>query len=122
MQFSNIDKLIIFIVPVFEPNTSSLAMHVVGLAPLKDMVMKTMMQVVVLLLSHLDNELNELGDRNSGHQRDFIDFEVHDFTHGLDRRITMLVANSFLLNTPANFLNGKLLEKLTNASKFKCLS
>ena len=87
-------------------------MFVIGSLPLKEMMLKMTMQAVIILITHLDNELFGVNLHMTADNKRFIDFEVQDFVMGFDRRILLLMSNAFILNSPKDLLNGTLLKKL----------
>ena len=81
-------------------------------APLEFWASKMVMQMAIALVSHIDNELEKNASKPAQEKSKFVELEIHDFVSGFDRRMLMLLTNTFLLNCPAKLLNGKLLEKL----------
>ena len=106
-----------YLVPVFEPNTSSMAMHMLGMAPLRIIVAKAIMQNAIVVLSKIENEMdNSTSDiRYKQAQAQLIEKLTLDYTSGFERRTMMLVTTTMVLNSPAELLNGTWLNKLIEA-------
>ena len=85
--------------------------------PLKEIMMKMTMQMVLVTLTRIDTELTGRNSWNHTENAKYLEYESHDFAHGYDRRLLMLTSNTILLNLPANVLNGSLLRKLIKSGK-----
>ena len=111
----------IILVPIFEPWSSSLAMHIVGQAPLKELVTKQAMQAAMILLSTIDNKISGANRRNIDENKALLRFEINDFKSGFERRVLMMSASTFILNCPISLLNGSWLKKLIKTGKILLL-
>ena len=109
------EKLIYYLVPIFEPHTSSLAMFLVGQLPLKELMVRMTMQTVIILLTHMDNEM--CLQQSTAANKKYIEFETQDFVMGFDRRLVLLISNAFILNSPKELLNGAILKKFIKTGK-----
>ena len=92
-------------------------MHLVGILPLKELLVKMTMQAVVLCITRMDNEL-AISKFNVGQSKKFLEIEIQDFALGFDRRMLLLISNAFILNSPKDLLNGNTLKKLIKTGKF----
>ena len=92
-------------------------MHVVGEAPIKELVTKQGMQAVIILLSILENKLANQNQNNEELEK-MLEYEINDFKNGFERRVLMTTSSSFILNCPVNLLNGSLLKKLIKSGNF----
>ena len=100
---------------MFEPNTSSLATFLVDALPIKEIMMKTTMLIVVAALSRVDNEISGRNNWNQMANNKYIDYEAHDFAMGFERRLLLLTTNNLIINLPKDLLDGTTLKKLVNA-------
>ena len=103
-------------------------MYLVGITPLKEIVVRMTMQIVILTITHMDNEINGVCNKYRVSENEkFLEFEIEDFVAGFERRLILLASNAFILNCPKDLLDGNLLKKLVKTGEFpihveNCLS
>ena len=94
-------------------------MYLVGLTPLKELISRLTMQIVILTMVHMDNEINGVCNKyRVAENQKFLDFEIEDFVSGFERRLVLLTSNAFILNCPKDLLDGSLLKKLVKTGTF----
>ena len=94
-----------------------MAMHMAAMAPLKQIISKAIMQNAIILLSKIENELdNSTSDiRVKQAQTRMIERITNDYVNGFERRTLMLVTSTMVINSPTEMLNGSWLKKLVDA-------
>ena len=100
-----------------------MATYMANMAPLDKIVPKAIMSNAIMLLAAVENELQNASSdiRLKKKQTEFIELMIEDFAASFEKRIMMLVVNSFILNSPIEIINGAWLQKLVesaNASQF----
>ena len=90
-------------------------MHIVGEAPLKEIVTKQAMQACIILLSTLENKMSGPNGQKADENEKLLKFELNDFKSGFERRVLMMASSAVILNCPINLLNGTTLKKLIKA-------
>ena len=106
---------------MFEPTMSSMTTHMISLAPMDKIVPKAIMKSAIVLLATVENELaNQTSDiRVKKQQADYIESMIEDFAVSFEKRIMMMVINSFMLNCPIDVINGNWLKKLIDSKDAK---